>query len=84
MRVKLRAASGAKRAVTPGAISSREITGDPNPVGSMGARAGSEVYATVISGQPAMNVGRYVPPPKNPIWTPIPLGIRPTKPCGGC
>lgn len=53
-------------------------------MGTFGAKAGNEVYVTSIAPAPATNVGRYVPPPKNPIWTNIPLGIKPTKPCSSC
>lgn len=84
MKLKLRVPSNAVEAVVPSPISSKEITGEARPVGTFGAKAGNEVYVTSIAPAPATNVGRYVPPPKNPIWTNIPLGIKPTKPCSSC
>jgi hypothetical protein len=79
MKIKLRIASNARPAIVAPPVSSREITGEANPVRSFGS-AGNSVYTNVIPADHSRkNEGIYTPPPKNPIWTTIPKGM-----IGGC
>lgn len=85
MRVKLRISNSARSAIVPPPISGREVNGDPRPLAGTGPNAqGYEAVTTIPAVHATQNIGRYIPPPKNPIWTPIPVGIKPTKPCAKC
>lgn len=84
MRVKLRVRGGSP-AIVPPAISGREVNGEPRPAaGTMPSVEGGLTTTVIPAAHETTNIGPYVPPPKNPIWTPIPAGIRPTKPCAKC
>lgn len=81
MKVKLRA-SGTKATIPSPPEALRE-GGDGTPVNSRRNFYDGQVDGVVMFGAPATNVGRYIPPPKNPIWVQIPISIVPTPLLGG-
>ena len=90
MKIKLRA-SGKKVSVpsSPSALNGRAdgvaspyMPGDSTPVNSHRGFAGA-AQGTMMVGPAPTNIGKYTPPPKNPIWTNIPTSIKPTPLLGG-
>lgn len=95
MRVKLRAKGKKVPVPTPPAIQQTQVEtgGDATPVNSRRERYNGATQGAVAFGPRPNNIGRYIAPPKNPIWTQVPTTIVPTpflgqqpwtKPCKGC
>ncbi len=91
MRIKLRASG--QGAIIPTPPKALRMGGDDTPVNSRRGFYDGSLQAGLVVGPPIVNIGNYIPPPKNPIWTPIPTTIVPTplmgqqpfkKPCKGC
>ena len=76
MRIKLRAKG--QQVVVPTPPKELFLNGDPQPVSNHMRYYGGSPVGTVSFGPSPVNIGAYIPPRPQPIWTVIPSSIVPT------
>lgn len=76
MRVKLRASG--RQAIIPTPPPALRMGGDATPVTNRMPFHNGASSGVVHFGPAFVNIGIYIPPPKNPIWAVIPTSIVPT------